>query len=404
MNGQTTPPAVSGTPGPDGADAPSLEEMIRESGLQRVLMLAWRDLEDPEAGGSEVHADKVAERWARAGLEVVQRTARAQNHPDYKVRNGYQVIRKAGRYAVFPRSAAASIAGRNGSYDGLVEIWNGMPFLSPVWSRKPRIVFLHHVHAEMWRMVLPPHMARVGETIESKLAPPLYRRSEIVTLSESSRHEIISMLHMRPEKVTVVPPGISPRFSPGGERSVRPLVVAVGRLVPVKRFDRLIRGLLAAKALVPELEAEIVGEGYERENLQEQIDAAGATEWLRLVGRVDDDELVRLYRRAWVVASASAREGWGMTLTEAAACGTPAVATRIAGHSDAVADGISGLLVDDVADLGQVLASVLNDPALRAALVDGALKQAEQFTWDATALGTFAVLAGQAARRNRSRR
>jgi glycosyltransferase involved in cell wall biosynthesis len=329
------------------------------------------------------------------------RTARAQNHPIRKVRNGYQVIRKAGRYAVFPRSAVASAAGRSGAYDGLVEIWNGMPFLSPIWSRKPRVVFLHHVHAEMWRMVLPPNLARIGETIEFRVAPPLYRRSKIVTLSESSREEIISMLGMRPQNVTVVPPGISPRFSPGGTRSERPLVVAVGRLVPVKRIDLLIRSLLDAKAQVPDLEAQIVGEGYERENLQEQIDAASAGSWLRLVGRVDDDELVNLYRRAWLVASASAREGGGMTLTEAAACGTPAVATRIAGHTDAVADGSSGLLVDEPEGLGGAMASVLQDEDLRTSLVEGALKQAQQFTWDATARGTFAELAEQAARRGR---
>jgi glycosyltransferase involved in cell wall biosynthesis len=375
--------------------------MVEASGLRRVLMLAWRDLDDPEAGGSEVHADKVAERWAAAGLDVTLRTAAAQNHPPTKVRSGYRVIRKAGRYAVFPRSAAASLAGRNGRHDGLVEIWNGMPFLSPVWSPKPRVVFLHHVHGEMWRMVLPPHLARVGETIEFRIAPPLYRRTKIVTLSESSREEILSLLHMRPENVSVVPPGISPSFTPQGDRSTHPLVVAVGRLVPVKRFDLLIRELLRAKAEVPALEAKIVGEGYEREALQASIDAAGAGGWLRLVGRVDDDALIDLYRRAWLVASSSAREGWGMTLTEAAACGTPAVATRIAGHSDAVADGVSGLLVDDVGNLGTTVATVLNDAGLWTSLSEGALKQAGRFTWDATAVGTFAVLAAEAARRGR---
>ncbi len=63
-------------------------------------------------------------------------------------------------------------------------------------------------------------------------------------------------------------------------------------------------------------------------------------------GHVSDEELLDLYRSAWVVASASAREGWGMTITEAGACGTPAVATRIAGHTDAVVHEHSGLLVD----------------------------------------------------------
>ncbi len=89
------------------------------------------------------------------------------------------------------------------------------------------------------------------------------------------------------------------------------------------------------------------------------------TDWIRLAGHVSDDELLALYRQAWVVASASIAEGWGMTLTEAAACGTPAVATRINGHSDAVVDGRSGLLADGSRDLAAKLSQVLGDPDLR---------------------------------------
>ena len=68
--------------------------------------------------------------------------------------------------------------------------------------------------------------------------------------------------------------------------------------------------------------------------------------WIELVGRLSEDELLDVYRRAWVLVSTSQREGWGMTITEAAACGTPAVVTRIAGHSDAVVHGVTGILVD----------------------------------------------------------
>jgi len=378
--------------------APTLEQMVAGSGLRRVLFLAWRDLDDEEAGGSEVHADKVAERWAQAGLDVTMRTAAAAGHPVRTTRNGYSVIRKAGRYAVFPRSAVSAAVGRSGAHDGLVEIWNGMPFFSPVWARCPRIVFLHHVHASMWRMVLPPHLARVGETIEFRIAPPLYRRTPIVTLSESSREEIIHLLKMRPELVSVTPPGISPRFSPGGTRSPHPLVVAVGRLVPVKRLDALIDALVATQRQVPKLQAVLVGEGYERAALEARIAAAGATSWISLPGRVDDADLIELYRRAWVLTSASAREGWGMTITEAAACGTPAVVTRIAGHNDAVDEGRSGILVDEPADLTPALTGVLTTPRLHEQLVAGALAHAERFTWDATARGTFRKLAEQAER------
>ena len=168
-----------------------LGDLAASAGLRRVHLLAWRDLADVEAGGSEVHAAEIARLWAEAGIEVTMRTSYAQGHPPEGVRDGYTVIRKAGRYLVFPRAALAEATGRHGPRDGLVEIWNGMPFLSPVWDRGPRIVWLHHVHGAMWKMVLPPKLAGLGDLIESRLAPPLYRRTRVITLSNSSKREMV---------------------------------------------------------------------------------------------------------------------------------------------------------------------------------------------------------------------
>ena len=376
-----------------------LGDVAAAAGLRRIHILMWRDLDDPEAGGSELHAHEIATRWASAGLDVTLRTSFAADHPPVTRRAGYRVVRRAGRYMVFPRAALAELAGLDGPYDGLVEIWNGMPFFSPLWARKPSVVFLHHLHAEMWDMTLPPHLARLGRFIESRLAPPLYRSSTVVTLSESSKGELVHDMGFDASRVQVVHPGVDAGFTPGGERSATPLVVAVGRLVPVKRFHLLVDALVTLKRRLPELEAAIVGEGYEREALEALLRERGAEEWISLPGRVGDAELLDLYRRAWVVASTSAREGWGMTLTEAAACGTPAVATDIAGHRDAIAADRSGLLVDRIADLPDVLGRVLTEPELRSRLGAGALERAAEFTWDATALGTLEALAADAHRR-----
>ena len=88
-----------------------------------------------------------------------------------------------------------------------------------------------------------------------------------------------------------------------------------------------------------------------------------------------------------------------MTLTEAAACGTPSVATRIAGHEDAVADGESGLLVSSSAQLVEATMSILGDPMLRRRLSLGALRRAEQMTWERTAEVALQTLAAQVTRR-----
>ena len=372
-----------------------LGDLAAAAGLRRIHVLAWRDLDDVEAGGSEVHAAEIARLWSEAGIEVVMRTSYAQGHPPTEVRDGYQVIRKAGRYLVFPRAAGSEALHRYGRRDGLVEIWNGMPFFSPLWATGPRVVFLHHVHADMWKMVLPPRLAKLGDTVESKLAPLLYRRSRMITLSPSSKQEMLD-IGFRDDLVEVVPPGIDAKFSPGGTKSPTPLIVGVGRLVPVKRFDRLIRAVVAARRSAPDLELRIVGTGPDKGELEALVDSLDATGFVHFAGRIDDDQLVDTYRSAWAVASASVREGWGMTLTEAAACGTPAVATRIPGHTDALTEGVSGLLADDEHDLARHIARIATDAPLRDRLSAGALAHAESFTWTNTATRVLETLADEA--------
>jgi glycosyltransferase involved in cell wall biosynthesis len=393
------------------------------AGIRRVDMVAWRDLDHPEAGGSELHAASIAERWAAAGIDVRLTASRADGAARTGFRDGYRVERPAGRYGIFPfvaaqRGLAHHVRSRLGGPgaraaspadprreqpghrpdrpDATVEIWNGMPFFSPLWADRPRLVFLHHVHDRMWDLVLPPGLAAVGRLLESRVAPPVYRRTPVVTLSESSRRAIVDLLGFDPSRVHVVAPGVDEAFCPGPGRHERPLVVAVGRLVPYKRFDRLIDVLVRLRSAHPGLEAVIAGEGQERGPLEEQVRRCGAQAWISLPGRIDDEQLVELYQRAWVLASTSAYEGWGLTISEAAACGTPAVASPIAGHSDAIEDGVTGFLAQPGAEMEARIGSLLSNPLLRRRMQRAAHRRAATLTWDRTALETMRLLAAQA--------
>ena len=98
---------------------PSLQQLadeMRSAGVRRVHVLAWRDLDDPDAGGSEVHADEFMRRWAAAGLEVTHRTSAAAGQPAMADRNGYRVVRRGSRYSVFPRGRQRRVR-RMGPYD-----------------------------------------------------------------------------------------------------------------------------------------------------------------------------------------------------------------------------------------------------------------------------------------------
>lgn len=370
----------------------TIEDLGRDviaHGVRRVHVLAWRDLDDPDSGGSEVHADQFMERWAAAGLEIVHRTSAAAGLPATARRNGYDVVRRGSRYSVFPRTVVAELARRMGPSDGLIEVWNGVPWFSPVWYRRPHLTILHHVHGPMWDQLLPGPLATAGRLLEARLAPPFYRRSETVTPSEATRSELIE-LGFRPDRVTAVENGVDPFFTPGGTRAADPLVVAAGRLAPVKRFDLLLDAARDARESVPRLRVRIIGEGPTRLDLVRWIERNQAQDWVELVGYVARPDLRDHYRQAWVVASASLAEGWGLSLTEAAACGTPAVATDIRGHRSSVVDGRTGVLAP--ADrLGRALADVLSDDERRSALGRAALARARTLTWDASALGILQV-------------
>lgn len=393
-------PEASGS-GPDRCPRPaesatSVAEYAAEmisAGVRRLHVLAWRDLDDHDAGGSEVHADQFMRRAAAAGLHVTHRTSSAAGVSSVAERNGYRVIRRGNRFSVFPRVVASELTRRMGEFDALIEVWNGVPWLTPLWTRKPRLTFLHHVHGPMWDQILPGPLAHLGRTMEAKLAPPLYRRGMTLTPSDATRDELLD-LGFRPDRVLAVNNGVDEFFEPGGCRDRAPLVVTVGRLAPVKRHDEVIEAAVVARRRVPDLQLVIVGEGPLDAHLRERIAHHDAGGWITLAGRLERTELVDLYRRAWLVASASLAEGWGLTLTEAAACGTTAVATDISGHRSSVVDGVTGLLAP-LDRLGSAIADVLVDDALRDRLEQAALARARTLTWDASARGILAALHGQ---------
>ena len=355
---------------------------LAAAGITRVESFAWRDLGDPEAGGSELHADQILQRWAAAGIEVVHRTSvpRRGGVAETIERSGYTVIRQGGRFDVFARVIFRQLFRRTPGDTAILEIWNGVPFLSPLWAGHRRVVWVHHLHRHMWADVLPQPLATIGRVFESRIAPLAYRRTRIATLSDSSAAELRDV-GLR--SLTVIPPGIDARFEPdASRRSSSPSVVVVGRLAPVKRQQQALEALERARRHVPDLRVELIGDGPDRGQIERWIDDHDAAGWVARRGFVGDDELVEAYQRAWLVVSASKAEGWGMSLTEAAACGTPAVATDIAGHRGSAIDGVTGLLVDGPEAIAEATVELLGDHARRSEMGAAGVEHAAGFAWD----------------------
>ncbi len=213
----------------------------------------------------------------------------------------------------------------------------------------------------------------------------------MVAVSESTRAELVRG-GLRRADVCVVPNGIDHRrYRPGaGPRTPEPTVLALGRVEPYKRTELLVDAIAA----LPGVRLVVAGTGAGLGAVRDRVAARGVADRVELCGFVDEDQKVRLLQTAHLVACASEKEGWGLTVVEAAACGTPAVVTDVPGLRDAVRDGETGLLVPagDAAALTRALARVLNDAALRGRLAGGAVRWAARFDWDAAAAEVSAVL------------
>ena len=359
-----------------------------------MVALEFRDLDDPTAGGSEVHLHEVLSRWAASGLEVHARTPGVPGAPRHLERSGYTVERVGSRLGGVVRATAAGALGRLREFDAVVEVWNGVPFWTPLWWRGPRLVLLHHLHDRLWPSVLPASVAPVGSFLERRVFPYAYRRGPISTLSLSSRNEILARTPLPASALHVNGVGVAERFAPGGTRHERPTVLVVGRLTPAKRVEVVVDAMADVVGRVDGARLVIVGEGPELGALADRVRRLRLDASVELLGSVDEAELLRQYRSAWVVASASESEGWGMTMTEAGACGTPSVVTDIVGHADAVPDG-TGLRVPP-AGMAAALTRMLSDERLRAATGEAALVFARSLTWDRVAGGLLSVLVADA--------
>ena len=373
---------------------PTLEMIsteLQSLGVHQIASFAWRDLDDPDAGGSEVHADQVFSRWASTGLQIAHRTSSASRSREFE-RNGYQVEQRAGRYGVFPRVITHQLLSKH-HYDAVIEIWNGVPWFSSLWARRPHVTWLHHIHTDMWKESLPAPLAPFGRLLEGTIAPPFYKAHPVITLAPATSDHLLSHGY-RPDLVHVIAPGIDASFTSlnATPRSSWPLICAVGRLAPVKQFDALIKRMKIITQQLPEARLVIVGDGPQRAELQDLIDDLGLTQQVSLLGHISNQELVSLYQSSWLLTSASHSEGWGMTITEAAACGTPCVVLDNDGHRAAVRHSVSGLIAPTLDDLGLAVLRVLLEPPLQKTLSDGALLHAESLTWDATATRTLGVL------------
>lgn len=250
-----------------------------------------------------------------------------------------------------------------------------------------------------WRIILYTHGEEVVQKTYNRLArlrgPALRAADHVITVSSFTRDRLMSDFGVAPERIDLVTPGVDlDRFQPGTvESDDKPFVLAVGRLIERKGFDRLIEAFGSIAGDFPEVDLVIAGKGPEEPRLRALADASPAAPRIRLRGAVDDATLVGLYRGCTLFAMPNRTlpdgdtEGFGLIFLEANACGKAVIGGRAGGATDAIVDGMTGLLVegDDPASIAAALRQLLGNPAARRRMEQAGLARARTLGWDATA-------------------
>ena len=354
-------------------------------GAPRYVFLSWRDCGHAEGGGSEKFVERVAEYLVSTGAEVTLCCAAYSGAPADEIRNGVHIRRRGGRLTVYLRGLAY-LLGRSGRRaDVVVDVQNGIPFFSALARRRGVVVLVHHVHREQWQIIYPGRAGRIGWWIESRLSPRLYRGRPYITVSDATAADLAA-LGVDAASIDIVRNGIdAPHPQDQALRSDTPTVCVLGRLVPHKQVEHALVVASTLSASVPDLRVEIVGDGWWRDHVAGMTRELGLTDRVVLHGHLSDAERDEVLDRSWLLLVPSVKEGWGINIMEAAARGVPAIAYASAGGvAEAIVDGETGRLVDDVDAMAKRTEELLCDPVLRDDMGARARERAAGFSWSRT--------------------
>ncbi|MCF6283579.1 MAG: glycosyltransferase family 4 protein [Candidatus Hydrogenedentes bacterium] len=361
----------------------------------RVLLLNWRDLHNPLAGGAELHVWEVFKRLADQGWEVEALCASYPGAADQENIQGIGVTRIAHPalyHLALPR--AYKRAAKRFRPQVVIDFMNKLPLYTPLFVKEPLCCFVHHLFGTS-AVREAGLLAGTCVWAYEQPVPWVYRNTPFLTGSLSSVKEL-QALGLQRVATEPMPYGVDTTAFAPGEKASRPTILYLGRLKHYKGVDHIIKVLPALRERIPAVHLNIAGTGDARPHLERLAAQLGVTENISFLGFVSEADKLRLYQEAWLTCLPSYKEGFGLTIPEAALCGTPTVGYDVPGLCDAIEDQETGLLVPygDLDALTEALRTLLSDDAVRQPMGHAAQTRYKDFTWERAAEQMEAWLTG----------
>lgn len=356
----------------------------------KILVLNWLDRENPQAGGAEVHLHEIFGRLVAWGHSVTLLCSAWSGSARHTTLDGIEVHRVGSRYTL---SLVAPVYFRRRlraeRFDVVVEDLNKVPFFSPFWGvGAPVTLLVHHLFGTTAFQEASLPVATATWLLELPV-PRVFRSVPTVAVSESTAEDL-ARRGMSRSGIEIIPNGVDLEvFSPPApeERFPEPTLLYLGRLKRYKRVDLLLRAVAVLVEGGISCRLLIAGRGDDQPRLEALRGSLGLEQHVEFLGYVSEVEKGELLRKSWINLLTSVKEGWGISNLEAAACGTPTIASDVPGLRDSVVDGQTGFLVShgDVELLSRRIEELLEDEEKRAQMGIGARRFAERFSWETSA-------------------
>jgi len=361
----------------------------------RILVVNWLDLENPQSGGAEVHLHETFGRLAHRGHEVVVLCSGWKGAAQRAEADGLEIHRCGSRYT-FSLHARRYFRQhlQDRDFDVIVEDLNKVPLFTPRWGDTPVVPLVHHLFGRTAFSEASFPVALATVLLERPI-PRVFGGLPAVAVSESTRDDLIRR-GLKGEDIEVIPNGIDlDHYTPGSSpKAELPTLLFMGRLKRYKSVDLVLQAVRRLVDRGVELRFVIAGRGDDESRLRGVTTELRLDDVVEFAGFVSEERKLELLRSSWLHLLTSPKEGWGIANLEAAACGTPTVASDAPGLRESVVDGQTGFLVPhgDVERLAERIGEVITDADLRARLGRGAAEFAADYSWDASAMRWEALL------------
>lgn len=350
---------------------------------KKILIFNWRDTKHIWGGGAEAYIHEIAKRWISDGYSVTVFCGNDGKSTRNDVVDGVRVVRRGGFYTVYFWAFVYYILKFRGKFDVVIDSENGLPFFTPLFVRVPKFLLIHHIHQEVFRTQLRFPFKNIAMLLESKLMPLVYRNQRVITVSESSKKEILKMRLSRFKSIEVINPGINSSDYKRKSKSSYLSLLYLGRLKPYKNVDVALRAFAEILKTNKKAVFYVAGVGESLKGLQQLADELQISESVKFLGRVTETEKSELLASVWVMVQPSMIEGWGITVIEANASGTPVIASDVNGLRDSISDGKTGMLVKvrDSMDLAEKIRQITKSPKVLKSFSDEAYVWSKNFSW-----------------------